>query len=470
MAAAGAEPEPRGAASARTGDGFAARSIVLAFVAVVSSFLAATTYAALYARRIDALSDSIANVAGRGIEHLAAARASLRVVLDLTESDVRGGEPLDVRRLGAAVAEARAHLDTYLALPLYADEGRPWTALERAAAELSEAASHVVENAGARATTPAAARLHGAAERVLDAAALVIEVNARNGRELADGIKGLRQTAIAIGIALDVGAVLVAIAAFAVVRREVRRAARLQRAHEAFLERRGEELESFAGRIAHDVRNPLSAARLASDLALRTTADAHLHDLLERAVRNLNRAEAMIEALFEFARAGAAPEPGARTRVAPVVEDLVSELRPTAAEAGVALEVEPFPDCEVACRPGALACLLANLVRNALKYMEGSATRRIAVRVLPRDDRVRVEVEDGGPGIPPDLVGAVFEPYVRGKTERPGLGLGLATVKKLAEGHGGAVGVRSRLGEGTLFWFELPTPAARAPGDAAAAR
>jgi signal transduction histidine kinase len=104
-----------------------------------------------------------------------------------------------------------------------------------------------------------------------------------------------------------------------------------------------------------------------------------------------------------------------------------------------------------------LASLLSNLLRNAIKHMGTSTRREVLVRILPRHDRVRFEVEDTGPGIPPELLPQVFDPYVRGpRTTEPGLGLGLATVRRLVEGHDGRYGASSREGEGALFWFELP--------------
>jgi signal transduction histidine kinase len=70
---------------------------------------------------------------------------------------------------------------------------------------------------------------------------------------------------------------------------------------------------------------------------------------------------------------------------------------------------------------------------------------------------VQVEVADSGSGIPTDLRPHLFEPYVRGDRGRPGLGLGLATVRRLVEAHHGTVGCRpARSGAGAVFWFELP--------------
>jgi signal transduction histidine kinase len=92
-----------------------------------------------------------------------------------------------------------------------------------------------------------------------------------------------------------------------------------------------------------------------------------------------------------------------------------------------------------------------------MKYMGERDVRRIAVRAVDTGDAIRIEVSDTGPGIPEDALPHLFEAYFRiaGKSHA-GLGLGLPTVKKLVEGHGGRVGVKSQVGKGTTFWVELP--------------
>jgi signal transduction histidine kinase len=69
---------------------------------------------------------------------------------------------------------------------------------------------------------------------------------------------------------------------------------------------------------------------------------------------------------------------------------------------------------------------------------------------------VRFEVHDTGPGIASTMLESVFQPHVRLQQRQPGIGLGLATVKRIADAHGGRVGVQSRLDVGSVFWVELP--------------
>jgi signal transduction histidine kinase len=100
--------------------------------------------------------------------------------------------------------------------------------------------------------------------------------------------------------------------------------------------------------------------------------------------------------------------------------------------------------------------LIGNLLRNAIKYLGDAKTREVTLRIKARRGRVLFEVEDTGPGIPAHLTRRVFEPYVRGPNIGiPGIGLGLATVKRLVESHGGEIGLRAAPKGGCLFWFEL---------------
>src|SRR5262249_32394376 len=127
---------------------------------------------------------------------------------------------------------------------------------------------------------------------------------------------------------------------------------------------------------------------------------------------------------------------------------------------GIDLEIGALPNVSVACSPGVLTSLVSNLVGNALKYMGDAPIRRVSVQANVVGGMVRVEVRDTGPGVPPELRERIFDPYVRAADSTiPGLGFGLATVRRLAEAHGGAVGLDREVRYGSLFWFELPLAA-----------
>ena len=286
-----------------------------------------------------------------------------------------------------------------------------------------------------------------------------ISLNSRYARELAERIQHSRAREVVIAFGLDAASLALAALALGLALKVQRRFELLARAHQALLERRAEELELFSGRVAHDILSPLQAVSLFIELATPATdEEPKLRRGRERAQASLGRVRKMVDDLLEFARAGAQPKADARVDASRVLSQLAVELRPEAEAGEVELLAHVAPGLEAACAEGVLTSLLQNLVRNAIKYIGEAPVRRIDVRASARGPGVRVEVEDSGSGLPTGLERSAFQPYVRGHgSERPGIGLGLATVKRLAESHGGQVGVISTP-HGCLFWFELPGP------------
>ncbi len=108
---------------------------------------------------------------------------------------------------------------------------------------------------------------------------------------------------------------------------------------------------------------------------------------------------------------------------------------------------------------GGLVRVVVNLLGNALHFTPTEGTVR--ARLCERPDRLELELEDTGVGIPADALPWIFEPYRQAHGPQKGTGLGLAVVKGLVEAHGGTVGVRSELGKGTCFTVTIPkAPAA----------
>ncbi|HVJ94236.1 MAG TPA: HAMP domain-containing sensor histidine kinase, partial [Labilithrix sp.] len=157
----------------------------------------------------------------------------------------------------------------------------------------------------------------------------------------------------------------------------------------------------------------------------------------------------------------ATPPEGVEADVGDVLRDVLEELRPSAEATSTSLQLEPpTPSMRVACSPGVLISIVSNLVGNAIKHMDAAAIRRITVRTSDQRSAVRIEVCDTGPGVPPSERERIFDPYARAASAGvPGLGLGLATVRRLAEAHGGRVGVSPNEPTGSIFWFELPKSA-----------
>jgi signal transduction histidine kinase len=117
---------------------------------------------------------------------------------------------------------------------------------------------------------------------------------------------------------------------------------------------------------------------------------------------------------------------------------------------------EPLPPALA--DPRRLRQVVDNLVENAVRY---ASPGTVVLRAGRSAAGLLVEVEDRGPGMPPDVAARVFEKFYRAPQARlsrdRGTGIGLAVVKQLVEAHGGEVGVRPAPGGGSSFWFRLPT-------------
>ena len=114
---------------------------------------------------------------------------------------------------------------------------------------------------------------------------------------------------------------------------------------------------------------------------------------------------------------------------------------------------------EVACPRSVVVSLVSNLVRSSIRRIGEGAERRVRVRAMDRGRFVEIHVEDTGPAIPAEWREQVFDLYVRAPGAlHPGIGIGLAGVKRLVEAHGGAVGVEPTGEHRSRFWLRLPRP------------
>jgi signal transduction histidine kinase len=215
--------------------------------------------------------------------------------------------------------------------------------------------------------------------------------------------------------------------------------------------------DQFVSLVAHDLRGPLSAARVATSLiASKKGAVSNVDDrYLEHLTRNLDRVEHMVTDLLDVERIHAGQH------LAVTLQD--SDLGAIASNVVTELSSE-HPDrfvlqAEEGVRgtwdPSLLHRAIWNLATNALKY--GAAETPILVTVTGTDDGARLVVHNEGTAIPPAEQATLFDLFSRaGASGAKGWGLGLTVVRGCAEAHGGSVHVDSEPGRGTTFTLELP--------------
>ncbi len=219
------------------------------------------------------------------------------------------------------------------------------------------------------------------------------------------------------------------------------------------------ELEQFAGRISHDLRNPLMALSGFIELAADSPelADApQASRALARAEASADRMSTMISDLLDFARVGGEVPRVAAVDVEDVMAAVIDDLDTPLAQTGATIEVDaPAP---VVADPTLLRGLLQNLVANAVKFSATTSDApHIIVRVEPLPDGSRITVDDNGPGIPEPQREKVFGLMERGdQTDVAGLGIGLSTCRRIVEGHHGRIGIAESAAGGASVWVVLP--------------
>jgi signal transduction histidine kinase len=227
------------------------------------------------------------------------------------------------------------------------------------------------------------------------------------------------------------------------------------------LEQRNHDLDAFAGRVAHDLKNALAPLAMLPETLRRSQRDpARVAETANRAERSIRRGVGILDALLAFSRASGGAAPGEAAALEPVLKSVLEELAPQIAQVGASVELGRICDVPLRCDPGLLHIVLANLCGNALKFLEGREQRRVRIASCQDGETCRIEVEDTGPGIPEAARDKIFEPFYRVEgTQAPGSGIGLATVRRVVESRGGHVDVESELGRGSRFRLWLPRAA-----------
>src|SRR5215467_10260067 len=277
--------------------------IIVTLAVVVAAFLGGSSYAEWRAKRTHDLTAEIATNESPSILYLAAARAELRDLQRLLNTHVllaSTGKPAPTQPLKDVRDRLRENLQAYFALPALPAEKELWQRIDKELIDVDVLAGKIMQ--------ATAGRRYEAAQRLLvdelpdaiddeaDAIMADIQLNAARVREVAELIDGERRTRSLWVWGLDGISVALAISLAMLALRTLAR-------QESILRRRSEELEGFAGRVAHDLLNPISAAEMSMAATERgVSGNDRLASLAARGRRSLSRARALVDDLFGFAQ------------------------------------------------------------------------------------------------------------------------------------------------------------------------
>lgn len=205
-----------------------------------------------------------------------------------------------------------------------------------------------------------------------------------------------------------------------------------------------DEKDRMLGAIGHDLRTPLAALRV----RIESVEDDGDRSRMAEIVDEMNR---MLDDILSLARLGRPSEPVTDVDVAALVDAVVDDFR----DLGAAVELQESARIRMRLRPALMRRAVRNLIENAVKYGGGAE-----VVVTDAASEVRIAVCDRGPGIPPDRLEAVFDPFVRieGSRNRDtgGIGLGLALARAIVREAGGTIALANRDGGGLVATIALP--------------
>ncbi len=208
------------------------------------------------------------------------------------------------------------------------------------------------------------------------------------------------------------------------------------------------------GFIAHEIRNPLSAAKLLFQ-RLRMRELASGGRMVELVERNLKRTGDVIDSVLTHAsfKMGIAihlEHIRLRQFLTDIAQDAGGEAQNKRVDIQLAIPDEVVLDAD----PRLLRSAVANLVLNAVKFSH--ADGEVALAAYESDGRVLIEVSDSCGGLPPGKAEELFSPLVQRGEDRSGFGLGLAIAMQAAEAHNGTIKVRDVPGRGCVFILDLP--------------
>ncbi|MFH1261911.1 MAG: ATP-binding protein [Pseudomonadota bacterium] len=207
----------------------------------------------------------------------------------------------------------------------------------------------------------------------------------------------------------------------------------------------------MAAKISHEVKNPLNSLGLNIELLEEEIQSEEGRKTLKAMSTEIDRLNQVAEGYLSLAR-GRRPL-AELTDLNKVLSHLETLVRAECEEKGIAIEIEAPPELPLLhVDVTRLEQALLNLARNAIEALRSGG--KLGVRIARENGGIRLEIWDNGPGIPPEILPHIFEPFYT--TKDKGTGLGLAITSEIVRAQGGTIECRSTIGEGSSFLVRLP--------------
>jgi signal transduction histidine kinase len=436
----------------------------ITFLLIIAGFALSNLIMLFAARRIQAANEKIAKNALVSIADVSQVVHDIDHIRLLVDAHIFGLTPEERMPIESKMFELDTDLKTvarqYEPLATFSGEHAVWDSLWADILSLEGPLQKAVELS--RNNRDAAARAEVIAidqhfENVERDAKQLIEVNRDEAdRSVAQIETQQRQSRIFLGAVTLAGTFLAIFAAAWVTRAVRQRDWQIAKAA-LLMEERNRELDSFAGRVAHDLRGPLSTISLAT---IRLGQEAPEHENTYAVLRRgVSRMEVLIADLLTLARLNA-EIPESATDTKSLIKALQEQLLPAVKEVDGVLEMS-LEQGVVRCPEGLLSQVLWNVGENAVKYRRSNVRLELDIQGKNTGSKYEFRISDNGAGMSSEEVRRAFEPFFRGEKARftNGSGLGLSIVKRVLDVTGGTISIVSQVGVGTTFVIAFPLSA-----------
>ncbi|MEE4000963.1 ATP-binding protein [Tenacibaculum sp. FZY0031] len=224
------------------------------------------------------------------------------------------------------------------------------------------------------------------------------------------------------------------------------------------LEQKNQELEQFSYITSHDLQEPLRTISSFSDILY-----DEYHDKLDNNAKQLflfikkatRRMSSLIKNLLDYSRLGRQRELS-KVNCNLLVNDIIEDLNSTIKQSKATIKFSNLPI--ISAYPTELRLLFQNLISNAIKFSKKEVSPYISIKAKKKDQAWKFYVKDNGIGIPEQFQDKIFSIFQRlhPEDQYEGTGIGLAHCQKIVGMHGGEIGVKSKLGKGSTFFFTIP--------------
>jgi signal transduction histidine kinase len=212
--------------------------------------------------------------------------------------------------------------------------------------------------------------------------------------------------------------------------------------------------------VSHDLRTPLTMLKAYAEMIRDLSGDNPVkrNEHLEIIINETDRLSLMVNDILDLSKleSGKQKLTPSEFRIGEKLSEIISRFKGISEKMGYSIHFTPDEEKIVCCDVVKIEQVIYNLINNAINYT--GEDKQVFVRQINRPDGIVIEIQDTGDGIEEDKIKLIFDKYYRSenhKREVVGTGLGLSIVKAVLKLHNYDYGVRSKLGEGSVFWFKI---------------